>query len=206
MPLNANGRNACLSGGLTDVVTHVSVHDDVPSSSGSNEVAGGSYARVAVSWNSPVSGQVSNDGALSHSMPAGSSAVALGLWSAATSGTFYGWLPVGSALFGVGTVDSAGVSSDAIQSAGHGLSDGDRVLLFNTFAEALPAGLSEDILYWVVSASTDTFEVSATDGGSSVDVTGQGELVWMSCIPEVFGSAGTLVTDDGALVVDANGV
>jgi hypothetical protein len=206
VPLNANGRNACLSGGLTDVVTHVSVHDDVPSSSGSNEVTGGTYARVAVTWNAPSGGQVTNDGALSHNMPAGSDAVAFGLWSASTSGTFYGWLPIGSASYGVGTVDTAGITSDAIQSAAHGLEDDDRVLVFSTFAEALPAGLTEDTLYYVVSAATDTFEVSLTSGGSSVGITGQGELVWMSCVPESFGSAGTLVTDDAALVVDANGV
>lgn len=206
MPLNANGRNACLAGGLTDAVDYISVHNAIPNSSGSNEVTGGTYARVAITWNTPASGQATNNGALSHNMPAASSAVALGLWSAVTSGTFYGWLPVGSSSFGFGTVDSAGVTSDAIQSAGHGLSNGARVLLFNTFAGQLPAGLAEDTLYFVVQAATDTFEVSATDGGSSVNVTGQGELFWMVSVPESFGSAGVLTTADDALVVDANGV
>lgn len=206
MPLNANGRNACLAGGLTDAVGYVSVHDDIPSTSGSNEVTGGSYTREAVTWGSPASGQVSNSGSIVHDMPASSEAVALGLWSASSSGTFYGWLPVGSSSFGFGTVDSAGVTSDAIQSAGHGLGNDDRVLLFNTFAESLPAGLAEDTLYYVVSAATDTFEVSSTSGGSSVNITGQGELFWMACVPETFGSAGQLTTASGALVLDANGV
>lgn len=68
--------------------------------------------------------------------------------------------------------------SNTITSAGHGLSNGDYVVLTTT--TTLPAGLSLATQYYVISAATDTFELSTTSGGSAVDVTdtGTGTHTW----------------------------
>lgn len=205
MGLNTNGKNALVNG-LASVVTHISVHDDVPDATGSNELTGGTYARVAVTWTAAANGVRDNNAQLDHNIPAGSTAAYYGLCGASSAGTFYGYIPrtgTGEALYGFGSVDSAGVTADAIQSAAHGLSNGMQVLVHNVLAESLPTGLSEDTVYFVVSAATDTFEVSATEGGASVNITGQGELFWQRVVPESFASAGLLSTATGALDLSA---
>lgn len=71
------------------------------------------------------------------------------------------------------TVFTADAGTDVITSAGHGLSNGDAVVFSNS-GGGLPAGLSANTFYYVINASTDTFKVSTTLGGSAVDITGTG--------------------------------
>ena len=86
--------------------SYVSLHTGDPSTTGANEVTGGSYARVAVSWNAASSGSVTQLGALSINLPASTTASYFGVWSASTSGTYY----IGGALSpSITTGSSAGV-------------------------------------------------------------------------------------------------
>ncbi len=62
--------------------------------------------------------------------------------------------------------------TNIITSAAHGLSNGDK-LRFTT-STTLPAGLSLLTDYFVRDATTDTFKVSATPGGTEVDITDTG--------------------------------
>jgi hypothetical protein len=48
------------------------------------------------------------------------------------------------------------------------------------FARTVPPGLSETTVYFVVNASGSTFQVSTTSGGAPVDITGLGDLVYVS--------------------------
>lgn len=204
MGLNTNGRNACVSGGLGNAITHLSVHSAIPDTAGSNELAGGSYARQAVTWGSAASGARSNSGSVTHSIPAGSTAAFYGYWGAVSGGTFYGWAPrtgSGEGLVGFGTVDSTGVTGNLIQSAGHGLSNDMRVALTAILTETLPTGLAATTLYYVVGATANTFQVSLTSGGAAVDITGQGELYWERVVPEVFASGGSLIAQAGDLAL-----
>jgi hypothetical protein len=205
--LNTNGRNACLSGGLGNVITFISIHDDIPDSTGSNELSGGSYARQSVSWAAVAGGERSNSGALTHPIPAGDTAAYYGYWSAVSAGTFYGSAPrvgIGEALSGFGTVDSAGVTGNLIQSAANGLANDMRVALTAVLAESLPTGLNATTIYYIVGVTTNTFQVSLTSGGAAVDITAQGELFWQRVTPELFSAAGNLVTSIGALILSAN--
>lgn len=68
----------------------------------------------------------------------------------------------------VGTGASAAASTDNITIATHGLSNADRVYLRNISVAG--TGLRDDVVYYVVSSSTNTFKVSLTEGGSAVDV------------------------------------
>ena len=97
------------------------------------------------------------------------------------------------------------LTNDQLFSVGHGMSDGDRVMLFNVFAESLPTGLTEGTVYFVVSSATNTFKVSLTAGGAAVDITavGGGEGFWQKVIPETFASQGQITVAAGALVLDA---
>lgn len=92
--LNNNGKNACLAGGLTNAVTHISLHTATPDANGSNASAA---ARQAVAWGSPSAGSVAISGTEAFTGGAASGAVAaVGLWSAATSGTYYGHVTITS--------------------------------------------------------------------------------------------------------------
>lgn len=84
----------------------VSLHTADPGTTGASEVSGGSYARVAVSWNSASGGSVTNSGALSINLPASTTAAYFGIWSASSAGTYY----IGGALSpSITTGTSAGV-------------------------------------------------------------------------------------------------
>lgn len=215
MPFNDASKNVMLDAldETATQVTHIGVHTLTDPGTGTNansgEAAGGSpaYARKAVTWGAAASGQKANTGALTFDLPAGTYGF-LTLWNASTgnTGNYRGHMPINGTLKGFGTVDSAGVTADAIQSAGHGMVDNDRVAVFNVFAESLPAGLAEGTLYHVVSATTDTFDVALTQGGASVNITAIGELFWQKIIPEVYGAQGQLTVDIGAILLDATGV
>lgn len=216
MPFNDLGKNKALDGldeSVSGAITHVGVGNLTDPGTGTNyagtEATGGSpaYARKAVTWAAATGGQKSNSAPLTFDVPAGTFAFLL-FFNADTGNTnnYLGYAPINGSTKGFGTVDSAGVTADAIQSAGHGLSNGDRVQLFGVFAESLPAGLTEGTVYFVVSAATDTFKVSETLGGSSVGITGQGELYFQKAVPETFGSQGQITVAAGALVLDATGI
>ena len=215
MPFNDLARNAALDGldeSATAGIKYVGVHQLTDPGTGATanagEASGGSpaYQRVAVTWAPAANGQKVNSNSLTIDVPAGTYGF-LTFWNAQTGNTgteYRGYVPLNGTVKGFGTVDSAGVTSDAIQSAAHGLADGDRVMVFNVFSESLPAGLTEGTIYYVVSATTDTFKVSLTQGGAAVNITSQGELYWQRIIPETFGAQGQITVAPGALVLDAS--
>lgn len=69
--------------------------------------------------------------------------------------------------------------SNVCTSAGHGLSDGDCVNVKT--ATTLPAGLSALTPYFIISATANTFKLSATKGGTEIDITdtGTGIHTWL---------------------------
>jgi hypothetical protein len=194
-----------LSGGLGNVITHVSLHSGDPGTTGTNELTGGSpaYARKTVGWAAAAAGQRASSSAQVFDVPAGTTVMYAGFWSALTAGTFYGYAPIGGTVVGFGTAKATG---DVVTSHGHGLANGDRVLIRNVFAESVPTGLAEGTLYFVVGATTDTFQVSLTSGGAAVDITADGEVAFQKCIPEVFASQGTLTIGSGSLTLDATAI
>jgi len=173
------------------------------------EATGGSpaYARQAVVWGAAASGAKANTGALTFDVPAGTYGF-FGFFNASTGNTtnFEGYAPFGGSVKGFATVDAADVTANAITCSAHGYVNTDRVMTFNVFAETLPAGLTEGTLYFVVGATTDTFQVSLTSGGAAVDITGIGEMFHQKVIPEVFAAQGQITVAIGALVLDINAI
>lgn len=106
MALTNAAKNLMLDA-LGAVAVYVSLHTADPSTTGASEVTGGSpaYARKASTWNAAASGNLDNSNAPVFDVPASTTITHFGLWSAATSGTFYGGnsLSASEAFTGQGT-------------------------------------------------------------------------------------------------------
>jgi hypothetical protein len=195
MPLTPTGRNNLLTDGL-DQFTHVGLLVGVPSLEST-------AARQAVAWNAASGGIRDNNADLS--LPANPSETILAgaFWNASSAGVQQGYFALGSTLRGVGTAEV----NNIITSHGHGLIAGDRLFMYGVAGEALPTGLVNNVVYWVISENLtlDTFEVSLTSGGATVDITAVGELAFSKTIPEVFSpTGGNVILIAGALDLDMN--
>lgn len=221
MPFNDASKNSMLEAldesGTTSTVfiTHVGIATAADPGTGTNfsgtEATGGSpaYARQSVVWGTAASGQKSNTGALTFDVPAGT----YGFFTlfnhlTANTGNYRGHIPFGGASTVKGFASSDVIANDKFWSAAHGLSNGDRVCVYNVFAESLPTGtgLTEGALLYVVGAATDSFQLSLTLGGSAIDVTATGEFYFQRVVPEVFASQGQITVAAGALVLDLTGM
>jgi len=204
MPLNDAGRNAMLTGGLGNVISHISLHSGDPSTTGANELAGGSpaYSRVAVTWNAAASGLRTNNGALVFNVPTATTVLHVGFWSAISAGTNYGYSPVGAASYAVQAATFL-ASTDVFTSYAHGYANDDRILVYDVGGAGVPTGFTEGTVYFVIATATDTFQLSATSGGATVAGTTNGEVAVQRCTPEVFGAQGTYTIADTALVLNA---
>lgn len=101
MPLN----DTILNFGNDDMqtrMTHMQIHTAQPNASGSNEASSG---RQAITWVTAANGDLVITQDLNFTGGAASGAAThIGFWSASSSGTFYGWLP----LTGDQTFNAAG--------------------------------------------------------------------------------------------------
>ncbi len=219
MAFNNTTRNLCLDAldeSVTGAILYVGIHQVADPGTGltatGTEATGGSpaYARKAVTWGAASAGQKSNTAALTFDVPAGTYGH-FSLWSLVTgnSGSEYrGYIPFGgaSALKGFFSADPV-LTTDNLFSVAHGMSDGDRVILYNVFSETLPTGtgLTAGAALYVVSSTANTFKVSTTSGGTAIDITavGGGEGYWQRVVPEVFAAQGQITVAIGALVLDA---
>lgn len=102
MPLTHAAKNIGLDA-IAAVIGFISLHDGDPSTTGANELSGGTpaYARKAATWDAAASGSVAiGDAVGPFDVPAGTSVQYVGFWSAATGGTFYGSDQVTTEVFG----------------------------------------------------------------------------------------------------------
>jgi len=202
MGLSSNAKNAQLDH-LATIATFCSIHNAIPSDAGTNEISGGSpaYARKAIGWDA-ASGGVMNKDATDpvFDVPAGTEAAFMGLWSALTAGVFYGFMPInGGDISGVAVTDG---TADSATSRAHGLTDDDRVFLRAAHGEALPTGLDASTVYYVVSATTDTFQLSATQGGAAIDI-GAGEFHFQRVTIQTYTVQGTMTVDTASIDLNA---
>lgn len=100
MPFTSTADTTAITA-VKNAATFISLHTGDPSTSGANEVTGGTYARVAVTWGTVTAGSVTATGSAVINVPAGTTITYWGLWTASTSGTFYfGGLLAASETFG----------------------------------------------------------------------------------------------------------
>jgi hypothetical protein len=105
MPLTALGRNGLLDSGK-GAFTHVSALTNITATP-----TEGATARQPVTFGAASLGVAANSGALTVPIGAGTTVVAIALYSALTAGNFLGYFPVGSSgqyVDGVASVSTAG--------------------------------------------------------------------------------------------------
>lgn len=192
-------KNAALDGILfADASLHTAY-----SAVGANEVTGGSpaYARRAYPFAAASSGARSASTTPTFDVPAGTTVAFVGLWGQGSPSAFLGMHALGGSEkeFWVQTLGSP---DGVIGCKAHGFSNGNRVVFYGGTP---PTGLTEGTLYYVINASTDFFGVSLTEGGAGVPITGYGddECKVSKCVPEVFGSQGTLQLSSGSYTQNA---
>lgn len=106
-----NNLLSCLRNtGFTVANVFVSLHTSTPGATGANEVSGGSYARIAVTFGAPSSGSMANSGIINVNVPASTTVSHFGYWDAVTAGNWIG----GTALNASQTFTGAGTLSFAI--------------------------------------------------------------------------------------------
>ncbi|HZR50119.1 MAG TPA: hypothetical protein VFB06_11425 [Streptosporangiaceae bacterium] len=171
------------------------------SATGANELSGGSpaYARQAVTW----SAAASNSKALSNSptlnVPAGSSVAFIGLWDAVSGGSFRGMYPNSAGAIAYGF--SAPSSTSILLAPGSAYAANQTVVVFPVAGSALPSGLTAGTIYYVKSPSGDSFQLSATSGGSAITLSADGAGVIQAVSVEAFVSQGTFQVSSGSLAI-----
>lgn len=163
---------------FTMPTNHLALFTAAPSDSGGGtEVSGGSYARqnLSTALGTHSGGVISNSSQVT--FPDASAdwgtILAWATFDASTGGNmlWWGWLGTGGEIPG-----TAANTGDVFTSYGHGLANGDSVVLQAPEGGTLPTGVSANTRYYVVSASTDTFQLSATLGGAAITLTTDGEF------------------------------
>jgi len=176
--------------------THLSLHSAY-STTGANELTGGSpaYARGAVSYGSPSAGSKAQSANVTMNVPSGATVAFIGRWTALTSGTFLGMTAAGGSEMEFAT----DVAGDALTSPAHGLVNGDRIVFVGGTP---PTGLTEGTIYFVVGATTDTFQAAATSGGAAINLTGQHAAACLvsKIVPELYAGQGTYQVNSGGVL------
>ena len=180
--------------GALNTTPHLSLHTGFPPAGG-NEVTGGSpaYARQPHTWAAAGSGARAMSGTETFDVPAATTIRAVATYDALTVGTQKAWSPAGASARIAISVDAAGVTNNDIFSEAHGLASGNSVLVWDSYNAGLPTGLVEDTEYFVIAAglTADQFRLSATLGGSAIDLTDEGVGDCQKFTPEVFAGQGT---------------
>lgn len=186
--------DSAVAGGLL-TTPFMALHTSFPPAGG-NEVTGGSpaYARKSFTYAAAATGAKSSNSTPTFDVPAGTTIKAISAYDAVTAGTQKAWSPANaSARRAFSVTDAADITANTIDSPSHGLVAGDHVLVWASIGAGLPAPLAEDTEYFVIAAglTTDVFSLSATLGGSAINITAIGDGDVQKFIPEVFAAQGT---------------
>lgn len=186
MPHTTTGRNNML-GAIG--ITHASLHSAFPGNTGANEISGGSpaYARKAVTFAAAASAARAQTGSAIFDVPAATTVRFVAFWDALTGGNCLSYHPVGGQAAREFVTDLA---ADAIRCIAHGYANGETVVICG---DTVQGGLTEGTTYFVVGATTDTFQLALTSGGAAIDLTSQAGSAAqvIKIVPEVFGAQGT---------------
>lgn len=172
------------------------------SSTGANELTGGSpaYARKAATWGAAASGVKSLSSSMLFDVPAGGSAGWVGFWDASTAGNFLGMTPNGGGTPQAFVVPD--ISNDTLECVAHGFSNGQTVVVWAVPGDPVPTGLAEGTIYYVISATTDDLQLSASSGGAAINITAIGAGFLQRIIVEAFTAQGTHTVTSVSMAAD----
>lgn len=161
MTLVVAARNTALDAVTID---SMSLHSGFPGETGANELSGSGYARQTTAFAASSGGVRTLSTAETFTVGAGQTVRWIGLWSGTT---FRGYSPNS----GNPQEFSVSASTDVVTCLAHGFSDTNAIVFYGG---TVPSPLVEGTVYYVRDATTDTFKVAATAGGSAIDLTGTG--------------------------------
>ena len=174
------------------VATHASLHSAIPDVLCSNELAGGSpvYARRQISFNPATGGRLIKNPspAVVFNVPAGATCMFMGLWTSLTGGAFLGYGPISGDAPSVGVLTA---STDKVYAPGHGLHANDRVLIQPFTGLPTPPGCPTGV-YYADPINSDEYRLKAVLGGSTVNATASGPVVFQRIRVDAFSSQGQL--------------
>lgn len=124
--------------------------------------------------------------------------IAVGIYDASTVGNLFAI----SFINAVGPVIATATTSDVLTSPAHGFVDTQKVRVDELVWNNLPGGLSENTEYFVKSSTTDTFALSLSSGGATVDITTSGACAVLGYTPLTIGQNGTPQIQASALVLE----
>ena len=174
---------------------------DVPTDTGGTILSGNGYAASPIVLEALSTDGVQNNGAVNGATPTGTWSKAIGFKIKDENGDYY----LHGELIGSPqqlTVANINTGTNVMTITGHGLPDNTRVV-FRNEGGALPAGLSgaAGTEYYIISSTSDTFKVSATEGGAEIDITDVG-----SGIHRVFKSYFQTANPTSPLLIPDNGL
>jgi hypothetical protein len=200
VPLVSVSENYALDQLGSNKLLYASLHTAY-SATGTNELTGGSpaYARVAVTWSSSSGGSKSLSGTYNLNVPASTTVEYIGFWDASTSGNFQGMFPnaAGNNAYAFAAPSATGV----LLAPGSAYTANQTVVVFASPGSTVPAGLTAGTVYYVKSPSSDSFSLSATNGGSAITLSTDGSGIIQQIAVEVFASQGTFTITAGSLSI-----
>lgn len=207
MPLTTTADNPALAAitGVnpsTNLAAYASLHSAY-SATGANELTGGSYARQALTWGTASGGQISLTGTYTFGPLAASVTVAfVGLWSLASGGTSTNFAGMGAnggaTMYAFTSTTHTGSPADTLTAPGSSYTNGTAVVVWSGVGATTPSGLTVGTIYYVIGASGVTFQLSATSGGSAVNLgTSAGSGLIQAITIETFGGSGGSFTLTG---------
>jgi len=146
---------ASLLGTPIDQITQASLHSAFPGAGGTIDIPGST--RSNLTWLPEDNGVRVTAGVLAWTLAQGGTVAWVGLWAGAQ---FRGYIPWG------GTEQSYFVQNSRVLWPVHGMQNGQRVVFLN----GAPVGASEGVGYYVVNATQDDFQVSASSGGAPMSI------------------------------------
>lgn len=196
--LSTANRNAAVDAAIAGT-THVAVMD-----ASATEVAGGTYARQAVTNNAASSGVADLEGAEAWNIPSGTRVAFLAGYGALSAGTQQWLWPLQGNLS-----DAAKLPIEVVAEAddnlfyrrAHGLSSGNEVIFTPREGGSMPGNITTNTVYFVIAAglTVDVFSVSTTLGGSAVDISSDAACFAVRVMTETFNSDGILNVPDSGI-------
>lgn len=188
---------------------HVSLHTADPGEAGTqstSETAYTNYARIAVARSAAgwtVSGNTVSNTAAINFATCGATGSTLLYWGIGTAASGAGVLlykgPLSSAAQGMALGES---TDDTMTIKNHALAVDDRIAFFAMGNLALPGNITEGTVYFVKTVpSVDTITLATTSGGTTVDITSDGQAMAFKIVPFSVSSGITPSFGVGALQI-----
>jgi hypothetical protein len=127
-------------------------------------VTGAGYARVAATFGASSGAVRSLSAAVNLTIPTGVTVSWLGFWNGAT---YLGYSPNAANPKEFIVDPSTGIFT----CSAHGYVNTNTVVVY---ADTMPTGLTEGTVYFIVNATANTFQLSATSGGAAIAVSSVG--------------------------------